>query len=229
MSRSGPNSSSATEAAGAKSSASQSERSSVVFRPESFAWTFGRSAQARSLDVQSSRLPLPSGGFPRWSTTIERLGKPLGELDDVVEVVRIDDRDLEDDPGGVEERDGLQHSLADDPVDVLFVVHEMPNRAKLGMCAELIQARSSRRRLVEAEPRRDCGDPGLPLSLREEIVGVAVEARTLDEDDGVDAVPVEQRAQVGRAEGPRDLLDLRRHPRLRRVRLVPQVDMCVDT
>ena len=53
-------------------------------------------------------------------------------------------------------------------------------------------------------------------------------AGALDEDDGVDAVPFEQRVEIARVERARDGSVLGRHPRLRCVRRVPEVNVRVD-
>ena len=64
--------------------------------------------------------------------------------------------------------------------------------------------------------------------LGEQVVRVRVEGGALDEDDGVDAVAFEQRVEIARVEWARDGSVLGRHPRLRRVRRIPEVNVRID-
>jgi hypothetical protein len=157
-----------------------------------------------------------------------QLGEPLGEDRNVVEVTREHDRKLEDDASVLQQLEALEDAPPEDPVWISLVVDEMPDRTEGRALLEVVKPVSRPPGVVERQPGGNSRDPFVLVGLREEIVRVGVEAGPLDEDDRVDAVAVEQGAEITRPERSRDRLVLGRHPRLWRVRRIPEMNVRVD-
>jgi hypothetical protein len=71
---------------------------------------------------------------------------------------------------------------------IVLVVDQMANRTERPLRRERVESRASDIWLVQRHPGGDRGDPVVARRLREQVVGVRVEACPLDEDDGIDAV-----------------------------------------
>ena len=187
----------------------------------------GKDAQRRSW---ISHCRISDVAERRLAEVVDHESKPrkaLGERNHVIEVARVDDRRLEDQIALLEQRDALEHRRLHDPV-VWLVMDQMADGAQLWPALKLIESRGGELRSQQIDPGGHSADQLVRRGSSEEIVRVGVETGPLDEDHGVDAVAFDQRLDVGGTERAVDRDVLLGHPRLRRARRIPEVDVRVD-
>ena len=114
------------------------------------------------------------------------------------EVTRKHDRQLKDD-SAPRAGQGFEHLGPQDPVRVGLVVDEVAHARNAG-APQLVEPLAARSGSSSASHAVTARDPVMSRRLREQVVRVGVEAGALYEDDGVDAVPFEQRVEIARAE-----------------------------
>ena len=217
-SRPGPKASTATSTAGCRSAAVQSP-------------SLRRGVEAGDLCVdvrprgRCSKELLPPrhlvGAERRFAEVIDhdgQAGVAGRQRRDVVEMVRVHGRQLEQEPALLEQPQALPDRGAEDPVRVRLLVDEMPDPAELRAVLQLVQPPPRGARVVEAAPADDRRDPVDRACDFEHVVGVFVARGALDEDgrDRRRTPPTAARGRAARTSG--------RSPRARRSSTVAGCD-----
>ena len=133
----------------------------------------------------------PERRLPEMVDDQHEVREAIRKARDIVEVVRVDDRELQQHPGLLEQLERLEDRRPHDPVRVGLVVDQVPDGAHLRPTFELLEPLAGPRRIVELQPHGHGRDPRPARGLQAEVVGVGVETCALNEHDGVHTVAIE--------------------------------------
>ena len=179
------------------------------------------------------RLPLVHPIRPdRWLAEVvdhePQIRKSAGELSRIPEVMREDDRQLEDESALDDEGKALEDLRLHDPMRIRLIVDQVAHRAELRMMSELRESSAAAGGVGERQPSRHGANPGDAIGKLEQVVGVRVEVGSLDQHSPVDSMNGQRRSQGRRFEDPVDRAMIRRHPRQRIPRGVPEMVMRIN-